>query len=298
MGRGGLPRTVSRNAGWATAWQPSPAGQPSCAACCSARVGAVTTRRPRVGRRGGMLTGGSVVAQRRQGVVGDLEGVTGKVPGKEERAGAHRNGGSTVKRRKQRRAAAFVDGEGAPVGGDGGCGVLQHRCERGKLRLAPIWKWCSSEGAHRRGADGGNARTESSAEGEAPAAESRRSGRLGDGDACSALGHGRARQTARRGRKDRPAAGGSALRGAARRGPGGWTLRGGRAEERGGGPGRGAGSATACRRRSSGSATAYAGGALSRDSGGRRGQRDAVDVADRWAGARRGPDRQRLGAAR
>jgi hypothetical protein len=29
-------------------------------------------------------------------------------------------------------------------------GVLQHRCERGKLGLAPIWEWCSSEGAHRR----------------------------------------------------------------------------------------------------------------------------------------------------
>jgi hypothetical protein len=37
------------------------------------------------------------------------------------------------------------------VGGDGGCGVLQHRCERGKLGLAPIWEWCSSEGADRRG---------------------------------------------------------------------------------------------------------------------------------------------------
>jgi hypothetical protein len=69
------------------------------------------------------------VARRRQGVAGDLEGVTGKVSGK-ERAGAHRNGGSTVRRCKRRRAAAFDDGEGAPVGGDGGCGVLQHR--RGK----------------------------------------------------------------------------------------------------------------------------------------------------------------------
>jgi hypothetical protein len=45
----------------------------------------------------------------------------------------------------------FAGGEGAPVGGDGGCGVLQHWCERGKLGLAPIWEWCSSEGAHRRG---------------------------------------------------------------------------------------------------------------------------------------------------
>jgi hypothetical protein len=52
------------------------------------------------------------------------------VPGKEERAGAPRNSGSMVRRHKWRRAAAFVSGEGAPVGGDGGCGVLHHR--RGK----------------------------------------------------------------------------------------------------------------------------------------------------------------------
>jgi hypothetical protein len=44
--------------------------------------------------------------------------------GKEERAGAYRNGRSTVRRRERRRATAFVGGEGDPVGGDGGCGVL------------------------------------------------------------------------------------------------------------------------------------------------------------------------------
>jgi hypothetical protein len=52
------------------------------------------------------------------------------VLGKEERAGAHRNGGSTVRRCKRCRATTFVGGEGALVGGNGGCGVLQHR--RGK----------------------------------------------------------------------------------------------------------------------------------------------------------------------
>jgi hypothetical protein len=50
-------------------------------------------------------------------------GVTGKVPSKEERAGAHQNGGSTVRRRKRRWVAGFVGGEGAPVGGDDGCEV-------------------------------------------------------------------------------------------------------------------------------------------------------------------------------
>jgi hypothetical protein len=46
---------------------------------------------------------------------GDLDRVTGKVPGKEERAGAHQNDGSTVGRRKQRQTVVFDGGEGAPV---------------------------------------------------------------------------------------------------------------------------------------------------------------------------------------
>jgi hypothetical protein len=45
--------------------------------------------------------------------------------GKEERAGAHRNGGSTVRRCKRRRAAAFVGGEGPPVVAVGGDEALQ-----------------------------------------------------------------------------------------------------------------------------------------------------------------------------
>jgi hypothetical protein len=70
---------------------------------------------PSTGRRGGVLTGGSVVARRQQGVAGDLEGATGKVPGKEERVGAHQNGGSTVRQRKRHRAAVFIGGGVAPV---------------------------------------------------------------------------------------------------------------------------------------------------------------------------------------
>jgi hypothetical protein len=62
-----------------------------------------------------VLTGGSAVARRRQGVAGGLEGVTGKAPGKEERTEVHRNDGSTVMRCQRRRAAAFVGGEGSPV---------------------------------------------------------------------------------------------------------------------------------------------------------------------------------------
>jgi hypothetical protein len=77
--------------------------------------GANGLRGPRAGRRGGMLTGGSAVSRRRQGVAGDLEGVTGKVSGKEERAGAHWNGGSTAMREESSGTAAFAGGEGAPV---------------------------------------------------------------------------------------------------------------------------------------------------------------------------------------
>jgi hypothetical protein len=36
--------------------------------------------------------------------------------------------------------AAFAGEEGAPMGGDGRCGVLRHRCRRGKMKLASIWE--------------------------------------------------------------------------------------------------------------------------------------------------------------
>jgi hypothetical protein len=57
-----------------------------------------------------VLVGGSAVARRRQGGAEDLEGATGEASGKEERAGAHRNGVSTVRRSKRRRVAAFKGG--------------------------------------------------------------------------------------------------------------------------------------------------------------------------------------------
>jgi hypothetical protein len=55
------------------------------------------------------------VARRWQGVAGDLVGATGKVSGKEERAGAHRNGGSTVRREESSGTTAFAGEEGALV---------------------------------------------------------------------------------------------------------------------------------------------------------------------------------------
>jgi hypothetical protein len=111
---------VGRNASWATAWQPSPAGQPACAACC-ARAGMVTTRRPPVGRRGGSTV--ARCCQRSRGGHGEGVGQGGEDKGAPERrvdgeAVQTVSGGGVLRR------------GGAPVGGDGGCGVLQHR--RGK----------------------------------------------------------------------------------------------------------------------------------------------------------------------
>jgi hypothetical protein len=104
------------------------------------------------------------VARRRQGVGGDLEGSIGEVPGKEERAGAHRNGVPTVRRHKRRWAAAFNDGGVAPVVVDEHGEVLQLEGDPGVRRRRSIKEWSSSEGAHRRGgADGDDARTESGA---------------------------------------------------------------------------------------------------------------------------------------
>jgi hypothetical protein len=65
--------------------------------------------------------------------------------------GAHRGGRATVGRRKAAGVAVFNGGGVAPVVVDVRGGVLQHRCGRGKMGLAPIWEWRSSEGAHRRG---------------------------------------------------------------------------------------------------------------------------------------------------
>jgi hypothetical protein len=74
------------------------------------------------------LNGGKVLP-------GDLERVTGKVPGKEERTGAHQNGGSTVRRCQRRRAAAFVDREGSPVVADVVEEVLQLGSGEGVRKL-------------------------------------------------------------------------------------------------------------------------------------------------------------------
>jgi hypothetical protein len=86
------------------------------------------------------------------------------VPRKEERAGAHRNGMPTVRRRKRRRAVAFNGGGVALVVIDERGEVLQLEGDPGVRRRRSIEEWSSSEGARRRGANGGDAWMESGAE--------------------------------------------------------------------------------------------------------------------------------------
>jgi hypothetical protein len=93
-------------------------------------------------------------------VAGDLEGIAGKVLGKEERTGAHRNGGSTVRRCQRSQAVAFVGGEAAPVVAGGGDEVLQLRRGEGvrdlpeisgvPWGLAPIGGWHPAANRARR----------------------------------------------------------------------------------------------------------------------------------------------------
>jgi hypothetical protein len=144
-------------------------------------------------------------------------------------------------------------------------------------RQRSIEEWCSSEGADWKGADGGDAGTESGAE---EGLQWRQTGEVDAwamGEVCAVLGRGRTRRMAREGEKDRPAAGGYVLRGAAGRGGSErWAPLGGGVGEREGG-GVVWSSAAAWHRCGSGSgpAAACAGGVLPRDSGERQGRRDA-----------------------
>jgi hypothetical protein len=78
------------------------------------------------------------------------------VPGKEERAGAHRNGVLMVRWRKRRRAAVFNGGGVAPVVVDEGGWVLQFEGDSGVRRRRSVEGRSSSE---RRSLEGGGGRT-------------------------------------------------------------------------------------------------------------------------------------------
>jgi hypothetical protein len=90
------------------------------------------------------------------------------VPGKEERAGTHWNGGSTARRRKRRRAVVFNGGGVTPVVVDEGGWVLQLERDPGVRRRWSIEGKSSSEG---RLPEGG--RTKSDAGGGALVAKNR-----------------------------------------------------------------------------------------------------------------------------
>jgi hypothetical protein len=114
--------------------------------------------------------------------------------------------------------------------------------------------------------------------GGAPVLENRQGGRLGDGDECAALGHGWTRRTTHRGEKILVDGRRLCSKGNDGEGAEGWVPRGGGSGEREGEMGALGmtwSSAAVWHRRGSGPAAAHAGVALPRDSGGRRGQRDA-----------------------
>jgi hypothetical protein len=97
--RGGLPREANRKAGWASAWRPGPAAErPAGSRRCARIERVVTALSPRMGRRGGALTDGPVVASWRQGVAGELVGTTGRASSNESGGEAHRGRQSTVRR--------------------------------------------------------------------------------------------------------------------------------------------------------------------------------------------------------
>jgi hypothetical protein len=79
------------------------------------------------------------------------------VPGKEERAKVHRNSVPVVRQRKRRQAAVFNGGGVAPVVVDERGEVMQLERDPGVRRRRSIEEWSSSEGAHRRGVDDGDA---------------------------------------------------------------------------------------------------------------------------------------------
>jgi hypothetical protein len=106
MGNGGVPRVAGRQAAWASAsaWRPGP-----------------TEEEARGVGTGRALTGGSVVAGRQQGAIGELVGATGRASGKAVGVGAHPNSGAAWRRWRSLGTTTFVSGERAPVAsGDGG----------------------------------------------------------------------------------------------------------------------------------------------------------------------------------
>jgi hypothetical protein len=111
-----------------------------------------------------VLTDGSVVTRRRQGVVGEHRWGPEEALGKKSGGGAHRGGRATVGRQEVVGVAALNGGGVTPVVVDEGGWVLELERDPGVRRWRPIEGKSSSEGAHRRGVNGGDSRTESGVE--------------------------------------------------------------------------------------------------------------------------------------
>jgi hypothetical protein len=91
--------------------------------------------------------------------------------------------------------AAFNGGGVAPVVVDERGEVLQLEGDPGARRRRSNEEWSSSEGAHRRGVDGGDARTESGAEEGLWSQKTGEVDTLAMGDEGALLVHGRMRRT-------------------------------------------------------------------------------------------------------
>jgi hypothetical protein len=75
-----------------------------------------------------------VAVSRCKGAIGELAGATWRMPGKEEGAGAHQKGESTVRQCKRHRAAVF-NGDGVALVVIDECGeVLQLEGDKGVRR--------------------------------------------------------------------------------------------------------------------------------------------------------------------
>jgi hypothetical protein len=139
-----LSHAADRRAVWATAWRPSPA--------------ALRPVRTRGGARSARPWRGHRVRDDTVVYLPTAARCTLRAPATLQDDAEQGGRGWHVPERRgdgeaeeRLRTSVFTGGEGASMGGDGGCGVLQHQSGRGKRDLAPIWKWRSSKGAHRRG---------------------------------------------------------------------------------------------------------------------------------------------------
>jgi hypothetical protein len=94
----------------------------------------------------------------------------------------HRNGGSTMRQRKRRRAAVFNGSGVAPVVVDVRGGVLQHQCGRGKRDLAPIQGMAKLGGRSPERGKAAATLAKIQCEGEASSGRRRRYGRENGGE--------------------------------------------------------------------------------------------------------------------